>query len=281
VGSVVRRRHLKIALPIAVIATVVATAVFAPAIAPFDPSAQHLADRLKPPSWARGGDARFLLGTDHLGRDILSRLLYGARVSLPIALAATSTGAAVGITFGLLSGYFRGAIDSAVTKLIDIQLSFPFILFAIAVIAVSGPKIYVLILVLAARSWTTFARVVRGETFAIGGNDYVVAARALGASQSRVILRHILPNILPLAVVIGTLDVGALIILESTLSFLGLGVQPPTVSWGRELSEARQYIQLAWWTTTFPGLALLVVVLFVNLLGDGLRDILDPRLRAR
>ncbi|MEA2935573.1 MAG: peptide/nickel transport system permease protein, partial [Variibacter sp.] len=197
------------------------------------------------------------------------------------ALAATSPGAVVGITFGLLSGYFRGAIDSAVTKLIDIQLSFPFILFAIAVIAVSGPKLYVLILVLAARSWTTFARVVRGETFAIGGNDYVVAARALGASQSRVILRHILPNILPLAVVIGTLDVGALIILESTLSFLGLGVQPPTVSWGRELSEARQYIQLAWWTTTFPGLALLVVVLFVNLLGDGLRDILDPRLRAR
>ncbi|MEA2934359.1 MAG: peptide/nickel transport system permease protein, partial [Variibacter sp.] len=164
-GSVVRRRHLKIALPIAVIATVVATAVFAPAIAPFDPSAQHLADRLKPPSWAAAGDARFLLGTDHLGRDILSRLLYGARVSLPIALAATSTGAAVGITFGLLSGYFRGAIDSAVTKLIDIQLSFPFILFAIAVIAVSGPKTYVLILVLAARSWTTFARVVRGETF--------------------------------------------------------------------------------------------------------------------
>jgi ABC-type dipeptide/oligopeptide/nickel transport system permease subunit len=123
--------------------------------------------------------------------------------------------------------------------------------------------------------------VVRGETFVIGENDYVVAARALGASQPRVILRHILPNILPLAVVIGTLDVGALIILESTLSFLGLGVQPPTVSWGRELSEARQYIQLAWWTTTFPGIALLIVVLFVNLLGDGLRDILDPRLRAR
>jgi ABC-type dipeptide/oligopeptide/nickel transport system permease subunit len=264
-----------------VIAAVVIVAILAPAIAPFDPSAQHLALRLKPPRWALGGDPRFLLGTDHLGRDIFSRLLYGARVSLPIALAATMTGAAIGISLGLLAGYFRGAVDSVVTKLIDIQLSFPFILFAIAVIAVSGPHLYMLVLVLAARSWTTFARVVRGETFVIGGNDYVVAARALGATQPRVIFRHILPNILPLAVVIGTLDVGALIILESTLSFLGLGVQAPAVSWGRELSEARQYIQLAWWTTTFPGVALLVVVLFVNLLGDGLRDILDPRLRAR
>jgi ABC-type dipeptide/oligopeptide/nickel transport system permease subunit len=253
----------------------------APLIAPFDPTAQHLGDRLKPPRWAARGDPRFLLGTDHLGRDILSRLLYGTRVSLPIALAATTTGATIGITLGLLSGYFRGAIDSIVTKLIDIQLSFPFILFAIAVIAVSGPKLPVLIMVLAARSWTTFARVVRGETFTISGNDYVMAARALGASQPRVILRHIAPNILPLAVVIGTLDVGALIILESTLSFVGLGIQPPTVSWGKELSEARQYIQLAWWTTTFPGIALLVVVLFINMLGDALRDILDPRLRAR
>jgi len=277
----VRRRHLKIAVPIIVLGMVVAVAVFAPALAPFDPTAQLLSMRLRPPSWIGGGDPRFFLGTDHLGRDILSRLCYGARVSLPIALAATATGALIGITLGLVSGYFRGAVDSVVTKLIDIQLSFPFILFAIAVIAISGPKLTMLVIVLAARSWTTFARVVRGETFVIGSNDYVLAAHALGASQPRVIFRHILPNILPLAVVIGTLDIGALIILESTLSFLGLGVQPPTVSWGRELSEARQYIQLAWWTTTFPGLALLVVVLFVNLLGDGLRDILDPRLRAR
>ena len=276
-----RRRHLKIAVPLLVVLTVVLVAVFADALAPFDPTAQHLTYRLRPPRWASRGDPRFLLGTDHLGRDILSRLLYGARVSLPIALAATTTGAIIGVTLGLLSGYFRGSVDSVVTKLIDIQLSFPFILFAIAVIAVAGPKLSVLVIVLAARSWTTFARVVRGETFTISGNDYVMAARALGASQTRVIVRHVAPNILPLAVVIGTLDIGALIILESTLSFVGLGIQPPTVSWGKELSDARQYIQLAWWTTTFPGLALLVVVLFVNMLGDGLRDILDPRLKAR
>ena len=158
-----RRRHLKIAVPLLIVLTVVLLAVFADALAPFDPTAQHLTYRLRPPRWAARGDPRFLLGTDHLGRDILSRLLYGARVSLPIALAATTTGAIIGVTLGLLSGYFRGSVDSVVTKLIDIQLSFPFILFAIAVIAVAGPKLSVLVMVLAARSWTTFARVVRGE----------------------------------------------------------------------------------------------------------------------
>jgi peptide/nickel transport system permease protein len=264
-----------------VVVTVIVVAMLAPMLAPFDPTNQHLSLRLRPPRWLSGGDPRFLLGTDHLGRDILSRLLYGARVSLPIAFTATTLGGTIGIALGLLSGYFKGAVDSIVTKLIDIQLSFPFILFAISVIAVTGPKLSVLVLVLAARSWTTFARVVRGETLTISGNEYVLAARALGATQARVIGRHIAPNILPLAVVIGTLDVGALIILESTLSFLGLGIQPPTVSWGKELSDARQYIQLAWWTTTFPGLALLVIVLSINLLGDRLRDLLDPRLRGR
>jgi peptide/nickel transport system permease protein len=276
-----RRRHLKIAVPLLVVLAVIVIAVLAPVLAPFDPAVQHLAERLRPPSWLPRGDARFLLGTDHLGRDVFSRLIFGARVSLPIALAATTAGAAFGITLGLLAGYFKGAADSAVTKLIDIQLSFPFILFAIAVIAVTGPNPLVLILVLSARSWTTFARIVRAETFTIGGTDYVLAAAALGASRARTIFRHIVPNLLPIAIVVGTLDVGALIILESTLSFVGLGIQPPTVSWGKELSDARQYIQLAWWTTTFPGLAILIVVLFVNLLGDGLRDLLDPRLRGR
>lgn len=275
------RTVLKLALPLLVILAVVGVALFAHKIAPFEPTAQRLSDRLKPPSWATGGSPRHFLGTDHLGRDVLSRVIYGARVSLPIALAATALGALIGITLGMLAGYFRGAVDDLVTKLIDIQLSFPFILFAIAVIAVTGPKLTILILVLSARSWTTFARVVRGETFVLTRNDYVTAARAMGVSQPRILLSHIVPNILPVAIVVGTLDIGALIILESTLSFVGLGIQPPTVSWGKELSDARQYIQLAWWTPTFPGLALLVVVLSVNLLGDGLRDLLDPRMRAR
>lgn len=277
----IRWKYVKLAGPALVMLAVMTIAILAPYIANFEPTKQHLGDRLKAPSWAERGDARFLLGTDHLGRDVYSRLLYGARISLPIALAATLVGGIIGIVLGLMAGYLRGTVDSIVSKLIDIQLSFPFILFAIAIIAMTGPNLLVLVLVLSARSWTTFARVVRGETFSISGNDFVTAARALGATQQRVILRHIAPNILPLAVVVASLDVGAIIILESTLSFLGLGVQPPTVSWGKELSDARQYIQLAWWTTTFPGLALLLVVLSVNLLGDGLRDFLDPRLRGR
>lgn len=268
-------------MPLSVVLAVIVLAVLADVIAPFNPTVQQLGLRLHPPSWLSGGDARFLLGTDHLGRDILSRLLYGARVSLPIAIAAMTVGALIGIPLGLLSGYYKGSVDSVVTKLIDIQLSFPFILFAIAVIAVAGPSLAVLVLVLSARSWTTFARVVRAETILISSSDYVLAARSLGATHLRIIFRHIAPNILPLAAVIGTLDVGALIILESTLSFLGLGIQPPTVSWGKELSDARQYIQLAWWTTTFPGLAILIVVLSINLLGDFLRDLLDPRMRGR
>lgn len=271
----------RIVLPLSVLAAVGLVAVFADLIAPFDPTAQHLVSRLTPPAWEIRGDSRFLLGTDHLGRDVLSRLLHGARVSLPIAFSAMVLGATIGITLGLMSGYFRGIVDSIVTKLIDIQLSFPFVLFAIAVIAVTGPNPMILVLVLAARSWTTFARVIRAETFMISGRDFILATRGLGATRTRVIVRHVAPNLLSTAIVVGTLDIGTLVILESTLSFLGLGIQPPTVSWGKELSDARQYIQLAWWTTTFPGVALLIVVLSVNVLGDTLRDILDPRLQVQ
>ncbi|TFH44217.1 MAG: ABC transporter permease, partial [Lysobacterales bacterium] len=211
----IRWKHVKLAVPALLMLAVITIAIFAPRISNFDPTKQHLADRLKPPSWADRGDARFLLGTDHLGRDVYSRLLYGARISLPIALAATMVGGLVGIVLGLMSGYLRGTVDSIVSKLIDIQLSFPFILFAIAIIAVTGPNLIVLVLVLSARSWTTFARVVRGETFSISGHDFITAARALGATQQRIIVRHIAPNILPLAVVVASLDVGAIIILES------------------------------------------------------------------
>lgn len=274
------RLHWRIVIPLGVLSLVLLAAFFAEAFAPFDPTAQHLADRLRPPSWEPRGDPRFLLGTDHLGRDVLSRLIYGARISLPIAFAATMAGALIGISLGLAAGFFRGAVDAVVTKLIDIQLSFPFVLFAIAVIAITGPNPVILVLVLAARSWTTFARVVRAETLVISGREFILAARGVGASQLRIITRHIAPNLLSIAIVIATLDIGTIIVLEATLSFIGLGVQPPTVSWGKELSDARQYIQLAWWTTTFPGIALLTVVLSVNMLGDSLRDILDPRLRT-
>jgi peptide/nickel transport system permease protein len=267
---------LLLALPVVI--TVVA-AVAAPWIAPHSPIAGELGARLRPPVWQIGGGPERLLGTDLLGRDVLSRLIWGARISLLIALCAAVLGAAVGSLVGLVTGFYRGRVDRVVTKLIDVQLAFPFVLLAIAVIAVAGPSIPVLIVVLAIGSWVGHARIVRGLTLSLRERDYVQAAQALGATTPRVLFRHLLPEILSLIMVMATFDVGRIIILESTLSFLGLGVQPPTPSWGSDLRDSAVYIRQAWWTATFPGLAIMVVVLGLNLLGDALRDALDPRTR--
>jgi peptide/nickel transport system permease protein len=281
-GRPVRLTWARIRLTLAIIplaATIIAAA-FAPTLAPQDPVAPDLDARLRPPFWLVGGSLVHLLGTDQIGRDVLSRIIYGARISLPIALAASSLGAVIGVSLGAASGYLRGRVDGVLTKVMDIQLSFPFLLFAISVIAVSGPGVRVLVLVLTIGSWVAYARIVRGMVLSLREKEFVQAARALGVSVPRIISRQIFPNVLPTALVVGTLDVGRIIILEATLSFLGLGVQPPTPSWGMSLSDAREYIQIAWWTATFPGLAIMVVVLSVNQLGDVLRDMLDPRLRV-
>jgi len=273
----VRRRHWRIILPAIPVLLAVIAAVSAPWISPDSPTANQLSARLKPPVWQAGGTAERLLGSDVLGRDVLSRLLWGARVSLPIALAATLVGAVVGAAVGLIAGYFRGRVDGVLTKIIDVQLAFPFVLFAISVIAVAGPSLTVLVVVLAIGSWVGHARVVRGMTLSLREREYVVAAQAIGGRAGRVIWRHLLPNVLSVVLVIATFDVGRIIILESTLSFLGLGVQPPTPSWGSDLRDAAVNIRRAWWTATFPGIAIMIVVLGVNLVGDALRDWLDPR----
>ena len=272
-----RRRHWRIILPAIPVLLAVIAAVSAPWISPDSPTANQLSARLKPPVWQAGGTAERLLGSDVLGRDVLSRLLWGARVSLPIALAATLVGAVVGAAVGLIAGYFRGRVDGVLTKIIDVQLAFPFVLFAISVIAVAGPSLTVLVVVLAIGSWVGHARVVRGMTLSLREREYVVAAQAIGGRAGRVIWRHLLPNVLSVVLVIATFDVGRIIILESTLSFLGLGVQPPTPSWGSDLRDAAVNIRRAWWTATFPGIAIMIVVLGVNLVGDALRDWLDPR----
>jgi peptide/nickel transport system permease protein len=248
-------------------------------VAPYSPTSGHLPARLKPPAWQDGAAAGRVLGTDLLGRDVLSRLIWGARISLLIALSATVLGASVGSLIGLVSGYYRGRVDRVVTKLIDVQLAFPFVLLAIAVIAVAGPSIPVLVVVLAIGSWVGHARIVRGLTLSLRERDYVQAARGLGAGTPRILFRHLLPEILSLILVMATFDVGRIIILESTLSFLGLGVQPPTPSWGSDLRDAAAYVRQAWWTAAFPGLAIMVVVLGLNLVGDALRDALDPHTR--
>jgi len=278
-----RRRRIPwpLALPAVPVLLAVVAALLAPWVAPASPTSGELAARLKPPAWQEGAVAGRPLGTDLLGRDVLSRLIWGARISLLIALTATVLGATAGSLLGLVSGYYRGRVDRVVTKFIDVQLAFPFVLLAIAVIAVAGPSVPVLIVVLAIGAWVGHARIVRGLVLSLRGRDYVQAALALGAGTPRILFRHLLPEILSVIVVLATFDVGRIIILESTLSFLGLGVQPPTPSWGSDLRDAAAYVRQAWWTATFPGLAIMVMVLGLNLVGDALRDALDPRLTRR
>jgi peptide/nickel transport system permease protein len=272
-----RRALVLLMLPLVPVLAAVVAAALAPWVAPHSPTSGRLAARLTPPSWQANGTLERLLGTDLLGRDVLSRLIWGARISLLIALSATVLGASVGSLLGLVTGYYRGRVDRIVTKLIDVQLAFPFVLLAIAVIAVAGPSVPVLIVVLAIGSWVGHARIVRGLILGLREREYVQAARALGAGTPRVMFRHLLPEVLSVILVLATFDVGRIIILESTLSFLGLGVQPPTPSWGSDLRDAAAYVRQAWWIAAFPGLAIMIVVLGVNLVGDVLRDILDPR----
>jgi peptide/nickel transport system permease protein len=267
----------RVVLSAAPVLLAVVAALLAPWIAPHSPISTHLGVRLRPPAWQQGGGLDHLLGSDLLGRDVLSRLIWGARISLPIALLATGLGTVVGSALGLIAGYYRGAVDALLAKLVDVQLAFPFVLLAISVIAVAGPGMTVLVIVLAIGSWVGHARIVRGLALTLREREFVQSARALGANGLRILVRHLLPDVLSVIVVMATFDVGRIIILESTLSFLGLGVQPPTPSWGSDLRDAAVYVRQAWWMATFPGVIIMAVVLGVNLLGDSLRDSLDPR----
>jgi peptide/nickel transport system permease protein len=255
-------------------------ALFAPQLAPYDPTVGDLSARLKPPAWMATGRAAHVLGTDQLGRDILSRLIYGARVSLLVGVVSSLIGGSIGVALGIVGGYFRGRVDTVIAKLIDVQLAFPFLLFAITVIAVLGPSLRNLLVILALSGWVTYARVVRGQTLSLRESEFIQAARSLGCPAWRILGRHILPNVVSYAVVIMTTEIGRLIVLESTLSFLGLGVPPPTPSWGLALADGKEYLISGWWLATFPGLAIMVVVLCMNIAGDGARDLLEPRLRG-
>jgi peptide/nickel transport system permease protein len=262
-----------------VLLAAVTAASLAPWLAPLSPVRQVLDMRLAPPG-SRGVEATYILGTDHLGRDLLSRVIYGARISMTVGLAAVAIGAVAGTTLGVVAGYGSPRIDEIVMSAVDIQLAFPSILLAIAIIAVLGSGFLNLILVIGFTGWATYARIMRGEVLRLKTREFVEGARALGASEFWIVRRHLLPNALSPLVVVITLDFARSIILESTLSFLGLGIQPPMPSWGSMLSEGREYLQTAWWIATFPGLALMLVSLSLNLLGDYLRDRFDPTLRV-
>jgi peptide/nickel transport system permease protein len=256
------------------------TAVAAPWLSPADPVEQAIGDRLKPPGWADPGGRVHVLGTDHLGRDLLARVVFGARPALLVGFAAVVISGVLGMLAGLLSGYFGGFVDDVLMRVADVQLAFPFILLAIAVIGVLGPSLLTIIAVIGVSSWVVYARVVRGAVLSLREREFVQAALALGGRDGRVVLRHIVPNVFTPWLVVATLDMARVIVIVSALSFLGLGVQPPTPTWGGMLADGRVYISTAWWLATFPGLAILVTVLGINLLGDGLRDTLDPRLKV-
>jgi peptide/nickel transport system ATP-binding protein/peptide/nickel transport system permease protein len=264
----------------AILLLLVACALGAPWIAPHDPHAIRTPLRFLPPAWQEGGQAAYPLGTDQLGRDILSRLVYGARTSLLIATAAVALSATAGVLLGLAAGYFRGPVDTLVMRLADVQLAFPFILLALAILAVSGEKTALrIVIVLAVADWVIHARVIRGRVLVEREREYVRAARALGASHPRVMFLYILPVLVPTAIVIATLELAVLMLVESILAFLGLGIDPPGVSWGTILADGRVNVAIAWWMLAFPGAAVFLAVLGVNLLADGLADVLDPRLK--
>jgi peptide/nickel transport system permease protein len=280
VRSLVKRRYPLIALFI--LSIVIFLAIFGPNIAPKDPNRQDLFARLVPPMTPdRNGVISFPVGTDSLGRDILSRIIYGARISLTVGVIAVAIGGTIGTLLGLLAGYFGGRIDDIIMRVADIQLAFPFILLAIMVLVVLGQGVINLVLILGVGQWVVYARVARGQTISQREKDYVEAQRAIGARNWRIMTREILPNILAPLIVIASFNVAGVILSEASLSFLGLGVPPNVPTWGSMLAESReQLLGGKWWLAVFPGLAIMFTTLSLNILGDWLRDFLDPRLRG-
>ena len=250
-----------------------------PAIAPRDPMQISLTERLLPPFWMEGGSMEYILGTDQLGMDLFSRIIVGTRISLMIGVLTVSISIVIGTILGLLAGYYRGVLDSILARFADLLLSFPWLIFAIFTMAVIGPGFYNLVFALTFKGWVGFFRLVRGEVLSEKTKEYVDAARALGQNNFKIMAREIMPNILNSIIVLGTLRMGFMIIMEASLSFLGLGIQYPDPAWGSMVNIGRDYMLSAWWISTFSGIAILVMVLSINMLGEGLRDILDPRLR--
>ncbi len=279
-GGKVRRRRVSLLawLSSAILVLFVLIAIFAPLIAPHLPNDQNLTKRLLPPAWSQGGNSTFLFGTDDLGRDILSRVLYGSQVSISIGVLAALLSGVLGTVIGLFSGYFA-KVDDVMMRLADIQLAFPTILLALAVVAVVGGGFEKLVLILGITGWVSYARVIRSQVLSIKQTEYIMAAQTVGARDTRILFRHILPNIVAPAVTIGTFQVASAIIAESSLSFLGLGIPVNIPTWGNMLHQGQVYVETAWWMTVFPGICIMLVVLAINLLGDAFRDYMDPKTR--
>lgn len=274
-------RFLKIWVGGTILLLLFVCGVAAPLLAPHDPQSQTLEDRLRPPRWSKNGSPAYLLGTDNLGRDIFSRIIYGSRISLLVGAATVILAGLAGCILGGFAGYFGETIDEIVSKVTEIFLAFPFLLIAIAIMAFLGQGVFNLILALMLSRWVQYCRVVRGEVLSLKERDFVTAAQALGAKDLYILFRHVLPNTLASVTVIATFAMAVVIISEASLSFLGLGVPPHIPTWGSMLSEGRSYINRAPWLTIFPGMAIFITVFGINLLGDGLRDVFDPKLRRQ
>ena len=266
-------------IPVIIIGFFVMVAILAPLVTPYSPTKTSLPEKNIPPFWQEGGTLSHPLGTDPLGRDLWARLAYGARISLVVALSTLALGGILGTALGLVSGYYRGLVDAVIMRASDITIAFPIILFAILLVVIVGPGLINLIVAVGMVIWARYARVVRGEVMSIMTQDYIARAKVSGASDFRIITRHLLPNVFNSLLVLLTLQVGFLIILESSLSFLGAGVPPPTPAWGSMVASGRDYIVTAWWVSAIPGIAIMLLVIAFNMLGDWLRDRLDPKLR--
>nr|WP_246132159.1 ABC transporter permease [Paenibacillus hemerocallicola] len=263
------------------VAMICLIAVLAPFLAPHDPGKSSVSVRLLPPMWLDKGTSLYPLGTDNLGRDVLSRILYGSKISLIVGICSVVISGTIGVILGLVAGYYGRWIDSIIMRIIDAFLAIPTILLLLLVLAVLGPGMVTLIFVIGCTGWVSYARVVRSEVLSVKERDFVKAARAVGARDFRIIFTHILPNVTSSFIVISTLSVAGIIISEASLSFLGLGIQPPNISWGGMLSDGKQYLATSWWVAVFPGAAITITVLAVTFLGDWLRDILDPRMKLK
>jgi len=267
------------ALGIGLLTTISLAAILAPAISPHDPSQQSLRDRFTPPAWTEGGTAEHLLGTDELGRDILSRVIWGTRVSMLIGLLSVILSGVIGTTTGLASGYLGGWFDNIVMRIVDVQLSIPFLVLALLMVAVLGQGISNVILILGISGWILYARLVRAEVLVLREREYVEAARANGFSPIWIMFKHVLPNASATVIVAASFTLAHMIVVEASLSFFGLGVPVTAITWGRMLAEGREYIQTAWWLSVMPGVAITLTVVAANLLGDWFRDRLDPTIR--
>lgn len=274
-------RDKTITIGAVLVGLVFVVAIGAPLISPHDPVEQDIANALAPPFWMEGGSSTYLLGTDTVGRDLLTRIIFGVRNSLFVSMSAVVVAVGIGLTVGLVSGYFGGFVHTILMRLTDIQMAFPFILLAVAILAVASPSIQNIILVLALSSWPIYARVIRAVVLTEKEMDYVVIARAMGARASRIITKYLARNIMVPIAVLATLDIATMIIFEGILGFLGLGVRPPTPTIGNIIGDGKNFLITAWWIATLPGVAIVAILFAFNLLGDALQGELDPRLRQR